>query len=120
MTLPKLASVIGCPVQERPCWRSRDFPNRGSHERWLADRARPGIQQHIHYEQSDECEQFASCFVGRNFLESQCPPKDAAERRHLLELAQGFGSRENVFGPGVSVLAQRSNCDRGNITLMGG
>ena len=45
---PKRCSIVGCPVEERLCRRSRDRFDCARHVRRLADGGSPGREQHIH------------------------------------------------------------------------
>src|SRR5438093_11603892 len=50
----KLRSVIGGPVEERPCRCSCDLCDCGCNERRLADCGSPRVEQHIHGERGHE------------------------------------------------------------------
>ena len=115
---PKLGGVIGCPFEERLWGCSNDFRECGGNVRGLADGGGPGVKQHIHGGQRPNREQLTARLVWRDLFDARRAAEHAADRGYLLELAQRLRSGQNIFRSGVSVLTQRADCDRCDVTLV--
>lgn len=92
----------------------------GSNEGGLTGCGGPAIEKHFDSGSGKRGEDFPRCFKGREFLNLQIAADDASDGGDLLELSEGVGAGENVFGAVVTVFGQGFDGHASDIALVDG